>query len=204
MNHYEKLMRDVERSDDDSAEKAEKIRSLFMQRTIAATRYGAFGAFGGKTEQGSIRALKRLPRLPQDHIFYDQQKIKDEDTMVLVPTRLPEEGLAGAERRSQPQIKAKKLRAEDVPLKAIVSSIVVGINGVAEPRPSTNNEILARTGFANSRSDEAIQRTGFMIDSLCQGGTLEGNGPILVLLQFRNSLDMYVYYDGEFALVPSP
>jgi hypothetical protein len=192
LSHYAELM---DKAEADGAG-TEKIRELFMERAKAV----ALLSVSQNHEGESVEDLGSLPRLPEGQALHGKEKIEDEDTLVLLPPQPNAEELAKLDKEARKYGEGD--RTED-PVYAVFVAINaftadLGIPGPGNDRGPPSNGVIDPEEF---RFGEVLIRSGFMIDGLCERGTLEPDRWTLVTFLMRDDVWVYAYRQGTFERV---
>ncbi|KAI1749064.1 hypothetical protein F4782DRAFT_336417 [Xylaria castorea] len=172
---YEKLLRKAEAEDDGSPESAEKIRRIFVERTIAVVHAEVPDK---EKDTFTIEDMGPLPRFPKGHKKHGSEMVKDEDTVVLVQPPMSEEELAGL----HPKDRAR----------AMVRMVVVAVNDSVENFGIGNLDPRIHHP-THPKFYEIERRLDIMMDDLFEVGTLKPHPTIVVTLFLRDGIEPYLY-----------
>jgi hypothetical protein len=172
----------------------DQIRDLIMERARAMARMASYGA-------EDITDLGPLPRIPEGHRLYGSEKINDQETLVLMPPQPSPEEL------KEFDIEAKRSGLGERVIDDPVYTVLVTVNATAEDLgvQDDDKEKDSMMGVPvnpnESKFNEVLWRTGFMIDELCRKGTLEADRSTMVMFLLRDDVCMYTYRKGSYQLV---
>ncbi|KAI1133487.1 hypothetical protein F5Y10DRAFT_89021 [Nemania abortiva] len=181
--HYDQLLKETEA--DHSPERAERIRSLCVERALIIIFASIFKHL---KDQFTIEDLGPLPRLPEAHEFHDSEKIKDEDTLVLMLPPPP----PSAEELD----KRAKERALENGLQPMGGLLVVSINASTQDLGS-HHWLSGQNDLSDFTSREIIHRLRFMLDNLCKEGKLKPDRSTFITLILRDTVYTLTYMEGS-------
>ncbi|KAI1177229.1 hypothetical protein F4777DRAFT_577285 [Nemania sp. FL0916] len=188
-DHYDKLLRAAEASNDESAESEDKIRDLFMERSKVMTRLIVSKGKDGDSEDSGLEEWGPLPRLPEDRESHGQERIKAEDTLVLIPPQPSPQELADFDRE-------KAVRGNDNVVLAY--EIFVVLNYFTKDLGCGGPWNSRADGAGESNLHEVGQRLELLMDALYQAGTVQPSPETIIVMILRDEVMRFVYgFDEE-------
>ncbi|KAI1303259.1 hypothetical protein F5Y03DRAFT_188262 [Xylaria venustula] len=165
----------IKAADDGSEEGTEKARALFRERTFSVAR----ALMPDEMKAGPFTDLGPLPMLPEDHDCpcQEAQSIEDCQTLMLMPPQV------NGERERPKKTEEVKVKRGGTEWPVVINNhLVLGVDIFSGPLVVPNRPGSATAPY-QSRFNELLCRSQFMLQKLREEGTIEGATFVTVILR---------------------